>query len=393
MLTRTLQEDILASLRSFPAVALLGARQVGKTTLARLLARDLGQESIYLDLERPSDRARLSEPELFLARHVGKLVILDEAQRMPDLFPLLRSLIDENRRPGRFLLLGSAAPSLKRQSAESLAGRIRTHELSSFSIAEVGATKPKIERLWLRGGFPESFLAESDARSFVWRDTFIRTWLERDIPALGIRTPTPTIHRFWQMLAHLHGQLWNGSSIAQSMGVSDPMVRRYLDILDDTFMIRQITPYHANLKKRLVKSPKVYFRDCGLLHALLGLESMDDLLGHPASGVSWEGWIVEQIVAALPAGWRAHFFRTSAGAEIDLVVTRTGRRRPLAFEIKRSLTPVLTRGFHSAMEDVKPEEAFVVYPGTDSYPMAKSVRTLPVGELPSVLAGWRRKAK
>ena len=273
----TLVQTVAEALAKFPVVALVGARQVGKTTLARVLQRETVGGSVYIDLERPTDLAKLEAPELYLEMHAHELVILDETQRMPDLFPLLRSLVDADRRNGRFLLLGSASPDLVRQSSESLAGRVVHLELSPLSLEEVGATMENVWRLWQRGGFPRSFLAQTDADSLQWREAFIQTYLERDLPTLGVRIPSATLHRFWRMLAHSHGQLWNASKIAASLGISAPTARHYLDILQDTFVVRQLQPYHANLKKRLVKRPKAYLRDSGLLHALLQLETLEDL--------------------------------------------------------------------------------------------------------------------
>jgi len=351
---------------------------VGKTTLARQVARSLGKAAIYLDLERPSDLVKLSDPELYLERHASSLVILDEIQRVPGLFPVLRSLVDAKRRPGRFLVLGSASPALVQGASESLAGRIAYLELSPLHASEVAVRKR--DQLWLRGGFPDSFLKANDQASFRWREAFVQTFLERDIPALGLRLPVAQLRRFWQMLAHGHGQLWNASSLAAGLGLSAPTVRRYLDLLQDTFMVRQLQPYSANLGKRLVKSPKIYLRDSGLLHALLGIESMEDLLGHPVVGASWEGWVIEQVLSAIPSTWRPSFYRTSAGAEVDLVLERPGRRRPLALEIKRSLAPAPSRGFWNALEDLG-AEGWVIYPGKESYPLGKGVHVLPVGGL------------
>ncbi len=382
MIKRTVQPDLKDLLRSFPVVGLVGARQVGKTTLARQVARSLGKAAIYLDLERPSDLIKLSDPEIYLERHASSLVILDEIQRVPGLFPVLRSLVDAKRRPGRFLVLGSASPELVQGASESLAGRIAYLELSPLHASEVAVRKR--DQLWLRGGFPDSFLKANDQASFRWREAFVQTFLERDIPALGLRLPVTQLRRFWQMLAHGHGQLWNASSLAAGLGLSAPTVRRYLDLLQDTFMARQLQPYSANLGKRLVKSPKIYLRDSGLLHALLGIESMEDLLGHPVVGASWEGWVIEQVLSAIPSTWRPSFYRTSAGAELDLVLERPGRRRPLALEIKRSLAPAPSRGFWNALEDLG-AEGWVIYPGKESYPLGKGVHVLPVGGLGAFL--------
>ena len=303
MINRRILPDIERSLAEFPAMALLGPRQAGKTTLARVVA-GAHPDSLFLDLERPSDLAKLADPELFLSRQAGRLVVLDEIQRQPELFAVLRVLIDEQRRPGRFLLLGSASPQLLNQASESLAGRIAFHELAPFDVSEIQPGLAGLRDFWLRGSFPPSWLAQSDAASFAWREAFIATHLERDIPAFGIRVPGATLRRFWQMLAHLHGQPWNASRLAASFGVSAPTVQHYLDILEATYMLRRLPPFQANLGKRLVKSPKVYLRDSGILHALLGIASIDDLAGHPIVGASWEGWALEQIVQLLGTQWQ-----------------------------------------------------------------------------------------
>ncbi len=381
MIKRSLESDILQSLDQFPAVGIIGSRQVGKTTLAMMIAEGRPDRAVYLDLERPSDLAKLGDAELYLRSRADSLVIIDEVQRRPDLFPAVRSLIDEQRRPGRFLLLGSASPALLRQSSESLAGRIVYHELKPFDLREVGGSPEVIHRLWTRGGYPESFLAESDAASLKWREAFIQTYLERDIPNLGLHVPAVTLRRFWLMLAHCHGQLWNASKIAGSLGVSSKTARRYLDVLEDTFMVRQLPPLHANLKKRLVKSPKVYLRDSGLLHALFGIQSYEQLLGHPAAGASWEGWCMEQVLSLVPAHADPSFYRTSTGTEIDLVLPPPGGGPPMAVEAKFSLDPRPTRGFWAARADLQPTRSFIVYPGAEFYPLADNVWALPAGEL------------
>lgn len=384
MLKRDLEPLLLSSLRRFPIVALVGPRQVGKTTLARTVARKLDRV-VYLDLERPSDAAKLTDPELYLEPLAGRLVILDEIQRRPDLFPVLRSLVDAKRANGRFLILGSASPALSRQASESLAGRIVYHELAPFTIGEAAAgTRETRMTLWNRGGFPGSFLAPSNARSLAWREAFIETHLQRDLPALGVRIPATALRRFWEMLAHFHGQLWNASKIAASLGVTPPTAKHYLDTLQDTFMVRQLPPFAANLKKRLVKSPKVYLRDSGLLHALLRIGAIDDLLGHPIAGASWESWVIEQALAASGAHTGACFFRTVAGAEIDLVLERPRGKR-IALEIKLSSAPKPSRGFWSGIADLNPSAAYVVYPGKERYPLGQGVEALPVSMLREVL--------
>jgi hypothetical protein len=390
MIPRSLESAVRASLRRFPVVGLVGARQTGKTTLARKLLRAMPGGAVLVDLERPSDLAKLAEPELYLEPLAGRLVVLDEAQRLPGLFPVLRALVDARRRPGRFLLLGSASPDLLRQSAESLAGRIAYHELGPFALHEVGSAHAA--RLWLRGGFPGSFLARSGIASLAWREAFIATHLERDLPQLGIRVPAANLRRFWLMLAHGHAQLWNASRIGASLGLTVPTMRHYLDILSATFMVRELAPFHANLRKRLVKSPKVYVRDSGLLHALLGLGTRDDVLAHPASGASWEGWVIEQILALAPAGSRASFFRTAAGAEIDLLLERPGGST-LAFEIKRSAAPRASRGLLTAMQDLGLKKAHVVCPVRERFTLAAGVDALPVEELPRVLGAAMPRLK
>jgi hypothetical protein len=378
MISRRILPNIEKALAQFPAVALLGPRQAGKTTLARSVGSNHAN-SLYLDLERPSDLAKLADPELFLSRHVEHLVVLDEIQRQPDLFPVLRALIDENRRPGRFLLLGSASPQLLRQTSESLAGRISFHELAPFDIGEIKPIKSDVCAFWLRGGYPLSWLAESDEASLAWRESFIITHLERDIPAFGIRIPGPTLHRFWRMLAHLHGQMWNASRLASSFGVSAPTVQHYLEILEATYMVRRLPPLHVNLGKRLVKSPKIYLRDSGLLHALLGIRSLDELAGHPVVGLSWEGWVLEQIAQLLSPQWTLSFYRTATGAEMDIVAERGERR--IGFEIKLSSAPSLSKGFWSAMKDLQLEQAYVIAPVETGYPIAEKVEVLPANDV------------
>ncbi len=378
MLIRRIKPKLAYAMTKFPVVALVGPRQVGKTTLARSLAAEY-PNAVYLDLERPSDLAKLSEPEIFLDSVADRLVIIDEVQRRPDLFPLLRALIDTYRRNGRFLLLGSASPELMTHGSETLAGRIAFLELTPLTLDEVNPVFDAVPQLWLRGGFPTSLLTGSDSDSFEWREQFIRTHLERDIPTLGIRIPAANLRRFWQMVAHNHGQLWNASQLAAGFGVSPPTIQRYLDVLEDTFMVRQLRPYHVNLGKRLVKSPKIYLRDSGLLHCLLGIETVEGLQGHPVVGASWEGWVIEQILALLPSGWRPYFYRTAAGAEVDLLIDRPGKK-PLAIEIKFSSAPKPSRGFWSALADTK-AQGWICAPVTEGYPLAQGVQVVPVTEL------------
>ncbi|MSP62519.1 MAG: ATP-binding protein [Myxococcales bacterium] len=379
---RLIAASLERDLGQFPVVALLGPRQCGKTTLARMTVERLrvrGQSPLLLDLERPSDLARLRDAETFLARHADQLVCLDEVQRAPGLFEVLRALVDADRRPGRFLLLGSASPALLRQSSESLAGRLSLLELSPFLWPEVvdpGYTP--WQSLWLRGGFPDSLLAADDGASFRWREQFIRTFLERDLPQLGFRVPAATLDRFWRMCAHLHGQVQNFSALGRAMGTSHTAARHHLDMLVETYVLRSLPPLAANLGKRLVKSPKMYLRDSGLLHALLDLETHDDLAGHPIFGASWEGFVVEQVLAHA-SGWRASFYRTAKGEELDLVLER--RRRRIAVECKASSAPTVTRGFYAALDDLAIREAYVVAPVRDSYPLGKGVEVVQLGQL------------
>ncbi len=384
MIERALYPALLRSLSEHPAVALIGARQVGKTTLAKAAAERFSQ-SVYLDLERPADFAKLADPDLFLERHRDHLVVLDEVQHQPGLFPVLRGIIDRARRPGRFLLTGSASPELLRQTSESLAGRIIFHELAPFDLREIRPQGEAVYAFWLRGGFPPSWLAASDEASLTWREAFIRTYLERDIPTFGIRVPATTLRRFWQMLAHVHGQLWNASRLAMAFGVSHPTVQRYLDILEATFMVRRLPPWRANVGKRLTKSPKVYVRDSGLLHALLSVPSLDALYGHPAVGASWEGWVLEQLASILGPRWQMSFYRTAAGAELD-VVAEEGRTR-IGFEIKFSSAPTLSKGFWQALADVQPQKTYVIAPVESTYPLAENVEVLPVSALTKLLEG------
>jgi uncharacterized protein len=379
MIRRTMHERIVQALSNFPVVAIVGARQTGKTTLARAIAEQ-HDGSLLLDLERPADLAKLSDPELFLHQYRKRLVVLDEVQRRPDLFPILRALADEGGRNGRFLVLGSASPELLRQSSESLAGRIVYFELPPFTLAEVAARRIETARIWLRGGFPRSALAPNAATSFQWREAFIATYLERDLPQLGVRVPAAQLRRFWQMLAHLHGQLWNASDVARSLGVTSPTVAHYLAILEDTFLVRRLQPYHANVAKRLVKRPRAYIRDSGLLHALLGIVDFDQLLAHPIVGASWEGFILEQVVTALPTGWRPYFYRTATGTEIDLVLVRAGAP-PIAVEVNAGSAPHLEKGFRTALADLGCRRGYCVYNGADEYPLAQDVTALPATRL------------
>ena len=380
MLIRRIEENIIKGLKQFPAVGLVGPRQSGKTTLAKMISEKYDRPVTYLDLENPQDFEKLNDAQLYLEHFRDHLVILDEAQRKPQLFPLLRSLIDEARRPGRFMILGSASPSLKRQASESLAGRIAYYELSPFTLDEVGNTEQNLNKLWLRGGYPQSYLAASDELAAAWMQNFIQTHLERDMPALGVRVPSTTLFRFWTMAAHYNGQLWNASKLADSLGADSKTARRYLDVLEETFMIRQLQPFFANTKKRLIKSPKIYVRDTGLLHTLLKIYSYDDLIANPILGASWEGFCIEQLLACKPSYFDAYFYRTQAAAETDLVLTK-GLQVKIAVEIKFSLTPKLTKSSLNAIAELSPEKTWIVYPGKESYPIKKNVWTLPATQL------------
>lgn len=375
MLTRQRHRDRLHELLGrYPVVAILGARQVGKTTLARKLARDLEPDVHFFDLEDPEDLARLAEPKLALAPLRG-IVVLDEVQRKPDIFPILRVLADRPEGPARFLVLGSASPDLLRQSSETLAGRIHFHRLDGFTLDEVGSDAWK--QLWVRGGFPRSFLAPSDQVSFEWRHDFIRTFLEQDLPQLGIQTPGETLRRFWTMLAHNQAQVWNGAELARAFGVSPPTVRRYLDLLTSSLVVRQLQPWYANVKKRQVKSPKIYIADSGLVHALLGLQTHRDVLGHPIVGATWEGFVIQEIRSRLRARTEECFFwATHAGAELDLLVVRGRQRR--GFEIKHTSAPKTTKSMHRAMEDLQLDHLDVVHAGAESFPLAENIRALSI---------------
>ncbi len=386
MIARSAEPPLGKLLEQFPAVAILGPRQVGKTTLAHLLAERRGEKCVYIDLQLPSDRAKLSDPELYLVQHEDRLVILDEIHRLPGIFQTLRGIIDRRRRKGapsgHFLLLGSASIDLMQQSAESLAGRIAYQELTPFSLAEVARAKAgTVDQLWTRGGFPDSFLAPSDHASFDWRLAFIQTYLERDVPALGPRIPAETLRRFWQMLAHNQGQMLNAAQLAGNLGVSGNTVARYLDIMVDLLLVRRLQPWMSNAGKRLVKAPKVYVRDSGLVHALLGIRDREELLGHPVVGSSWEGMLIENILDALPPSAKTSFYRTSHGAEVDLVIELSARQR-WAIEIKRSISdPAPSRGFHAASEDVKATRKIVLYPGTETYRHDAKTEVMPLSQL------------
>jgi uncharacterized protein len=381
---RSLSIQLRDALDHSPAVALLGPRQSGKTTLALEIARE--RPAIYLDLESEQDRAKLAQPELYLGDHLDKLVILDEVHRAPGLFPVLRGLIDRARRDGRragqYLLLGSASLDLLKQSGETLAGRIAYLELTPFHVLEV-VDRP-LDALWLRGGFPESLLTGSDARSLRWRQDFIRSYLERDIPQFGPRIAAETLRRFWTMLAHHQGGLLNTAQFARNLGVDVKTAGSYLGLLVDLLLVRRLPPWHANLGKRLVKSPKVFIRDSGITHALLSIPDKESLLAHPVVGASWEGFVVENLLANVAPTAQPHFYRSSGGAEIDLLLAWP-EGRLWAIEVKRSLAPKLERGFHAACADLQPERRFVVYPGSERYRLAEDIEAIPLPLLAEML--------
>ena len=392
MFDRHLAPALQVALADYPAVALLGARQVGKTTLARQLGEAWPQGSVYLDLERPSDLQKLTDPEAYLALHQDKLVILDEVQHQPDLFKVLRSLIDEGRRKGkahgRFLLLGSACGELLRQSGESLAGRIAYLELPPLQALEIVAAEQN--QLWLRGGFPLSFLAASAAKSLVWRQNLASTYLERDIPSYGARLPAQTLRRLWTMLAHHQGALLDVAQLAKSLMIDVKTVHRYVDMLTDLMLVRRLLPWHSNLGKRLVKSPKLYVRDSGLLHALLGLASMDTLLAHPVVGASLEGFVIETLINAAPRDAHAGFYRTSNGAEVDLLLDIPGHGL-WAIEVKKSPGAKPRKGFYSACEDLRPALRWLVHGGADTepYPVGDGVQAISLRALAARLQATR----
>lgn len=390
MIPRHVATEIEEALDRQAAVALIGARQVGKTTLALEVGKR--RNAVYLDLEDPDDRAKLSAPRLFFESHEERLVILDEIHRMPDIFATLRGVIDRARRQGRgrgrFLILGSASIDLLQQS-ETLAGRIAYVEMAALLATEVEDDRTARERLWLRGGFPDAYLAESDSESLTLRKDFIRTYLERDVPMFAPRVPASSMQRLWTMLAHGQGTLLNASQLARSLEVSPQSVTRYVDLLCDLLLVRRLPPLQANVGKRLVKSPKVFVRDSGLVHALLGLETVTQLLGHPVVGRSWEGFVIETLLAA--AAWPTHasFYRTSAGAEVDLVIDYADGRRWLV-EVKRSLGTGVRRGFHHAFEDLRAERGFVVHAGDDRYPLGSRLEAIGLRELAGELASEAR---
>lgn len=378
MIKRRFYQKVERALGRQAAVALIGPRQVGKTTLALEIAEHT--DALYLDLEASEDRAKLSDPTLFLKDHEEKLVILDEIHRVPELFQTLRGLIDKGRRrghrTGRFLVLGSAAIDLLRQSGETLAGRIEYVDMGPLDALDIGPDEKALQQLWVRGGFPDSYLTANDADSYAYRRNFIRTYLERDVPQFGPRIPAETLERLWTMLAHNQGALLNASRLAAGLSVTAPTITSYIDLLADLLLVRRLPPFRANTGKRLVKSPKVYVRDSGLVHTLLGIVDTTELAGHPVVGLSWEGFVIENLLAAAPERTQASFYRTAAGAEIDLVLEIPGQKAPWVVEVKRSLTAKPGRGFHNARQDIKPERSFVVYAGNDRYPLSEDIEAV-----------------
>jgi len=376
---RKLGQIITNKLNNAPAVALIGPRQCGKSTLAKTVLSPI-KNSLYLDLERPSDLNKLNDPEAFFTLNANKLICLDEIQRKPEIFSILRSVIDENKRNGQFLLLGSASPILLKQSSESLAGRIAYLELTPFLYQELihDDNMKVLRKLWLTGGFPRSYLAVDQRESFEWRSNFIKTFLERDIPQLGFKIPSKQIEHFWMMCAHVHGQIVNRSKLGESLGVSHHTIQSYLDILENTFMVRVLRPLEANIKKRLIKSPKLYLRDTGLLHTLLQIVDQNDLLGHPVYGSSWEGFALENILSSSSI-WEPYFYRNSNRSEIDLVLEKANKR--IAIEFKVSTSPTISKGFYNALKDIEATEAWIIAPIKEIYPLKKDILAAPLWEI------------
>ena len=382
MLKRQITQKLQTTIAQVPAVVLLGARQVGKTTLAKTIAKSI--DSIYLDLEAPEDLLKLSDPASFLSAHSDKLVILDEIQRAPELFPVLRGLIDKNReqgrRAGQFLLLGSASMDLMRQSSESLAGRISYIGMSGLNLAEIDGNQQDRQTLWLRGGFPDSYLATDDDLAMDWLENLVRTYLERDVPQMGFRVPAARLRRLWTMLAHLQGETINYSKLASNLEVDAKTVSHYIDILTDLLLVRRLEPWHTNVKKRLVKSPRYYVRDSGILHRLLGINSYDELLSNPVLGKSWEGFAVENILSVLPSRAETYFYRTAAGAEVDLVIRMTSSEI-WAIEIKHGVAPKLGKHYSQTCDDVGATHKYILYGGDDEFPVGNDVKIISLSGL------------
>ncbi|MBK5206744.1 MAG: ATP-binding protein [Polaromonas sp.] len=389
MITRQAETTVRQKLLQIPAVVLLGPRQVGKTTLARQIASDWPGDAVYLDLERPADRLRLEDADSYLRAQQGKLVIMDEIHRAPGVFEILRGIIDDNRqagqRSGQFLLLGSAALDLMRQSSETLAGRVAYLDIAPLNIFEATQAGIQENALWLRGGFPDSLLAQDDTQSLNWRRDFIRSYLERDVPMFAPRLPAETIGRLWTMMAHSQGGLLNQSRIASALGVANPTIDRYIDLLVDLQLARRLRPWGGNIGKRLVKSPKVYVRDSGILHGLLELETLNDLLGHPVCGLSFEGHCIENLIQAAGSRWVPYFYRTQVGAEIDLLFEKGGHPE-IAIEVKRSMAPGPEKGFALACDDLQIKQRYVVYPGTERIPLRHGAQAIGLQELATLLS-------
>jgi hypothetical protein len=396
MIQRHQQAFIEDRLRHMPGVVLLGPRQIGKTTLARRIAEQRQGKALYLDLEREADRRRLEDADAFLRAQSGKLIVIDEIHRAPRLFEILRGIIDDWRaqgqRTGHFILLGSAALDLMQQASETLAGRVAYVELPPIDVLEYAPKERNPDRLWLRGGFPDSLLAPDDGESLNWRRAFIRSYLERDVPMFAPRLPAESLSRLWTMLAHSQGAPLNQAKLASSLGVSSPAVGRYVDLLTDLLLVRRLRPWSGNVGKRLVKSPKIYIRDSGLVHSLLELKTLDDVLGHPVAGGSWEGFALENLIAAAGESRVPYYYRTEDGAEIDLVFERGGSVE-MAIEIKRSSSPTLSRGFNLAREALQPKETYLVHGGAESWPAGKSVTALPLSDLMQRLLALETKRK
>ncbi|MFH1798815.1 MAG: ATP-binding protein [Candidatus Omnitrophota bacterium] len=382
---RELTSTITSKLKANPVVAILGPRQCGKSTLAKAILKDL-KNTLFLDLERSSDLNKLRDPELFFASNKDKLICLDEIQRLPEIFSVLRAIVDSNDRYGQFLMLGSASPNLIKQSSETLAGRISYVELTPFLFGEISnkskSSKNSLQTLWIRGGFPRSLLAKTNLQSYEWRLDFIRNFLERDIPNLGLKIAPQKIHRFWRMFAHSSGQVINKQKIGSSLGISSHTVTDYTDILEQTYMLRTLPPFIKNLKKRIIKSPKVYIRDTGILHSLMEIETMNDLFSHPIFGQSWESFVVEQILSSIK-NLSSYFYRNSNGNEIDLILEK--KNKLIAVEIKGSSSPEVTKGFYIAIEELKINDAWIIAPVNDKYQISELINVSPLTEFISYL--------
>jgi uncharacterized protein len=391
MIERSIKKEIKELLSYFPVVGMVGARQVGKTTLAKEILKELDKPSIYLDLELPEDLNKLTEPDLFLTQYQNYCVILDEVQRVPRLFPVLRSLIDQNRLPGRFFLLGSASPDLIRDASESLAGRIVYKQLAPLHLLEIHQ-EITLENHWLRGGFPDSLLAPLDKLSNTWRRSFVQSYVERDLALLGLNANPSIIRKFWTMLSHFHGNVWNAQSFARSLGVTSPTISRYLHFMEQAYLVFTLPSYNANVKKRLIKAPKVYIRDSGILHHLTGIQSIEQLYGNVLAGASWEGYVIEQIRNVLDDDKELYFYRTHEGTECDLVIVEGGYPK-VAVEIKFTNAPKVSKGFYIAIEDLKTENNFVITPSSESYPLSENVRVCNLFSFLNKIRSWNELFK